>query len=241
MVTTYRDQTIHHDSYSKQLGPKEQRNTFQFTQNEILADLEFIECELCGGLTTYGAPVHRSTATNIQVTNCRGALFSGNGAVFDDVIIDGIRTSRGPVILFACAFRHVVVKGTCNGFLFNRNICHDDSERNDAFISANQEFYRNVDWALDISQMKCSGFELRGSIPVELIRRNADEHFIMTREVAQSGAWKEFDPFDAFQIGISIFLDSGATSELFVAPRRSKHFKQYLEYYQRLKAADLVS
>jgi hypothetical protein len=241
-VITYRNQQIRYDSYPRRSGPKEPRNIFQSTQNKSVADLEFIECELlCGGLFTHGAPVNRSSATNIQITNCRGALFHGNGAVFDEVIVNGIRTSRGPVLLFASAFRHVVVKGTCNGFLFNRNICHDDSERNEAFISANQDFYRNVDWALDISQMKCSGFELRGSVPVELIRRNLDEHFIMSRDVAQSGAWKEFEPFDVFQSAISMFLASDATTELFVAPRRSKKFKEYLEYYQRLKAAGLVS
>lgn len=241
-MKTYCNQEIRHDTYPKQLGPIEPKNIFQCTQNESVSDLEFTECELvCGGLFTHGLPVNRSSATNVQITNCRGTLLHGNGAVFDEVVVDGVRTRRGPVLLFASAFRHVVIKGTCNGFLFNRNICHDDGERNEAFILANREFYRNVDWALDISQMKCSGFELRGSVPVELIRRNPDEQFIMSREIAQSGAWKEFDPFDAFQFGIGMFLESGAPTELLVAPRRSKNFKEHVEYYHRLKTAGLVS
>jgi hypothetical protein len=222
------------------LGPKEWENILRYTQNEYFADLEFVDCELPGGLTTYGAPVNRSSATNIRVTNCRTASFFGHGAIFDEVFINGIRSSRAPIILASCAFRHVTVKGECGSFLLNRNICHDNDERNAAFIAANEEFYRNVDWALDIRQIKCSRFEIRGSIPVHLIRRNPDEQFIMTREIAENGKWKLYEPMNWFDLSIKDFLNSSADSELFIAPRRSKKFKEELAFYLRLRDAQLV-
>jgi hypothetical protein len=240
-MITYRGQEVDSRTCPKQLGPKEHENIFQYTQNEYYADLEFIDCELPGGLTTYGAAIHRSSAANIHVTNCRSAAFFGTGAIFDEVVVDGIRTSRAPVNISACVFRHVTVKGTCNGFLFNRNICDDNAERNASFIVANKEYYRNVDWALDISQLKCSRFELRGCVPVELIRRNPDEHFIMTKEVALSHEWKKYEPMNWFYLAINDFLESQAERNLFVAPRRSKTFKEELRYYLRLKDAELVS
>jgi hypothetical protein len=207
-----------------------------------MEDLEFENCEFIGeGLTTYNEPIHRSTARNIRLKNCAVNSFYGSGAVFDDVTVDGLRTSRSPVILWACAFRHVVLSGKCGGFLFNRNIGHDTPRRNAAFHADNDKFYSSVDWALDISKLETSGMEIRGTIPSQLIRRNPDKHFIMTRAVALSGDWKNYEPFYSFDIGISVFLESGADDELLVAPCRSKHFKQEVEYYHRLKSAGLVT
>lgn len=238
----YCDQLVHDETCPKRLGPKEHANIFRYTQNVFVSELEFIRCDLTRtGLTTYATPVRRSSASNIRLVDCRAEIHFGIGAIFDDVCVDGFRTGRHPVILDACAFRHVVVKGECGCFILNRNVCHDDEERNAAFIAANEEFYRSVDWALDISEICASSFEVRGSIPVELIRRNPNEHFIMTREVAQSGDWKFHEPYDSFSIAIGIFLDSGTKSNLFVAPRRSKKFKEELEFYRRLKGASLVS
>ena len=63
----------------------------------------------------------------------------------------------------------------------------------------------------------------------------------MTRSVAQSGDWRKLEPFASFQIAISIFLGSGAEDELLVAARRSKDFRERIEYYHRLKLAGLVT
>ena len=125
--------------------------------------------------------------------------------------------------------------------MFNRNRSHDDKQLNADFSAANAAFYANVDWALDISKVKLSGLEIRASIPTGLIRRNPDEHFIITRTVALAGDWKNYEPFGSFEISISIFLDSGADDDLFVAARQSKNFKNQVEYFQRLKTAGLVT
>jgi hypothetical protein len=241
-VTSYNGHELYHGSCPKRLGPKEQENIFRFTQNEFYEDLEFTDCYFIGtGITTYGAAKERSCARNIRIAKCRANSFFGTGAIFDEIVVDGLLTSRSPVILFGCAFRHVVVKGDCGSFIINRNVCHDDKERNAAFDAANASFYESVDWALDISELRSYSFEIRGSVPIDLIRRNPDEQFVMTREVAQNGEWERFGPYNSFSIAISIFLDSGAESELFVAGRRSKKFKELLAYYQRLKAAGLVT
>jgi len=167
--------------------------------------------------------------------------FFGTGAVFDEVVVDGLRASRAPVILFGCAFRHVVVTGICGRFLINHQVSFDNDQRNADFDSANTAFYETVDWALDISNAKVACLEIRGSIPSRLVRRNPDEHFIMTRPIALAGEWRNYEPPGAVQIGVSTFLDSGAEDNLFVAARRSKHFKQEVEYFHRLKLAGLVT
>jgi hypothetical protein len=237
----FENQIVERAQCPVQLGPKEWEYSFRFTQNVSLQDLEFVNCEFIGeGLTTYGAPLNRSTMRNVRLTNCAVNSFFGSGAIFDGILVDGLRTSRMPVILSACALRHVTLMGQCGRFLFNRNISHDPQQRNADFHAANAAFYANVDWAIDISKLKTAGLEFRGMIPARLIRRNPEVHFVMTRAVAPSGDWKIHEPFDAFDIAISQFVDSQAEDEVFVAEHRSKHFKQQVEYFHRLKTAGLV-
>lgn len=241
-MKTIENQTVARDHCGVRLGPEERHNIFHVTRNVIVEDLALINCELIGeGLVTYGAPVHRSTARNVRITNCRVNGFAGIGAVFEDVVVDGLRTSRMPVILDGCAFRHVVLRGELGRFLINPNVSHDEKVRTQAFHSANASFYETVDWALDISEAKASCIEIRGAIPARLIRRNLDEHFIMTREIAEQQLWRHHTPFGAFEIAVSTFLASGAEQNVFVAARRSRHFKAEVEFFRRLRVAGLVS
>lgn len=238
----FENQTVSKGKCPLQKGPKEWRNSVDFTQNVILRDLEFENCEFIGeGLTTYGDAINRSLAQNIRLKNCTVNSFFGTGAIFDDVVVDGLRTSHTPVILFGCALRHVVLTGKCGRFLFNRNVCHDDPPRNSSFEAANDQFYRDVDWALDISSLNPACLEIRGTLPSRLIRRNPEVHFIMTRTVALEAGWKNYEPIDSFEIAVSTFLSSGADDNLFVAAKQSKRFKEQVEYFHRLKSAGLMT
>jgi hypothetical protein len=242
----FENQTVEREECARRLHPKEWRDKYRFTQNETIEDMEFVKCEFIGqGLTTYGAPVNRSTAHNLHLKNCKVNSFYGHGAIFDEIVVDGLRTSVSPVILCGCAFRHVVLKGQLGSFLINRNIdiLQQDADRNAAFIQANDEFYESVGWALDISEAKAACIEIRGSVPVRLIRRNPDEQFVLTREVAASGDWRGVEGCDrtAFRICVQVFLDSGAPDTVVVANRRSKYYKAELEFFHRLKDAGLLT
>lgn len=238
----FEDQTLSGDECPFRLGPRERENSLRYTQNVYFEDLEFVNCRFFGaGLSAYNAPIHRSSASRIKIIDCVVNSFFGTGALFDEIVVSGLRTTRMPAILNACAFRHVELSGKCGRFLFNKNVCHNNDERNAKFIEANEAFYSKVDWALDISKLKASAFELRGTIPTHLIRRNPEQHFIMTRAVALSGDWKNYDPFGAVYIAISMFLDSNADDELFVACPESKKFKEQIEFFARLRSAGLVT
>lgn len=56
-----------------------------------------------------------------------------------------------------------------------------------------------------------------------------------------SNGWKAYEPFDAFQIAVSMFVESGAEKDIFVVGRRQNHFKKEMEFFGRLKKAGLVS
>lgn len=241
-MQTFENQTVSRNQCPVHLGTEERHNAIHVTRNVTLEDLEFFNCEFVGeGLTTYGSASHRSTARNIRLKDCRLNSFFGNGVVFDGVVVDGLRTSRMPVILNGCAFRHVTLAGHLGRFLINRNVTYDDDLRNEAFHAANAAFYDTVDWALDISNAQAACIEIRGAIPARLIRRNPDDQVAMTRDVALSGEWQHYDPISSFTIAVSIFLDSSADENVFVAARRSRHFKEEVAFFHRLRDAGLVS
>ena len=242
----FENQTVDRKECPRRLHPREWRDKYRYTQNETIEDMEFVKCTFIGeGLTTCGAPINRSTARNLRLKNCRVNSFFGHGAIFDEIVVDGLRTSVAPVILNGCAFRHVVLKGQLGGFLVNRNIdiLQNDPVRNAAFTRANEKFYESVDWALDISEAKAACIEIRGCIPARLIRRNPEEQFVLTREAAASGDWRGVEGCDAtgFRISVEIFLDSGAPDTVVVANRRSKYYKAELEFFRRLKNAGVLT
>ncbi len=242
----FENQTVDREECPRRLHPKGPHQNYGYAQNKTIEDMEFVNCEFIGhGLTTYGGPINRSSARNLRLKNCKVNSFFGHGAIFDEIVIDGLRTSRSPVILFGCAFRHVVLKGQLGGFLVNRNITalRKDPMRDAAFVQANEDFYKSVDWALDISEAKAACIEIRGCIPARLIRRNPEEQFILTRDVAASGDWQGVDGLDSttFRTAVSIFLKSGAPDDVVVANRRSKYYNAELEFYHRLKDAGLLT
>lgn len=241
-MQTFEHQLVDRTFCAPKRASPEKLNALHWAQNETIEDLDLTNCELLNnGLATYGAPVNRSTARNIRLKNCQIPFsFHGIGAVFDEIIIDGLRIT-GSAILGACVFRHVVLKRHCGAVSLHRDVCYDDKDRNSAFYTANTIFYETVDWAIDISNVRAAAFEINGCIPARLIRRNAEEQVVMTREIAASGDWNNYEPPDYFQYGIAEFLRSRADDNVFVAPRRSKHFKEEAEYFHRLRRAGLVT
>lgn len=233
-------------------GPRERvansysKSGYGFVRSQHLEDVQFDDCQFVGaGLATYGSPQQRSSARRVRLNRCSVNSFYAMGVILEDIVVDGLRVSVHPVSIKGCALRHVVLSGVCGRFLLSPDVrsgsTPEDTTRNAAFAQANAEYYKTVDWALDLSQAKVACFEIRGAIPPHLIIRNPDEQFLMTREVALSGKWKKHKPPGATTIGIDMFIEAGGDVELFVCASRSSGFKEEVEFFHRLKAKGLVT
>ena len=254
-VTHFVDREMHDDDkrcpYT--YGPRERiasryaKSGYCFVRSQHLEDIQFDDCKFVGAnLVTYGSPQHRSSARRVRLNRCSVNSFSAKGAILEDIVVDGLRVSVHPFRIDGCALRHVVLSGVGGRFLLSPEIdffgdTPETVASNAAFAQANAEYYKSVDWALDISKAKVACFEIRGAIPPHLIIRNPDEQFLMSREVALSGKWKKYKPPGATTIGIDMFIEAGGDVELFVCGSRSTSFKEEVEYFQRLKAKGLVS
>jgi hypothetical protein len=211
---------------------------------EVLEDLEFTKCTLLGfSVVTFGSPDERTVIRNVKLRKCKLYGFMGIGALLEEVHVDGLQNGQTPVFLWGCALRHVTIRGAFGTLLINPGITPTDPRRNELFSQANMRYYESVDWALDITEARASCIEIRGSIPSHLVRRNPEDQFILGRDAANSGEWRNVPGWEeaAFHVRVSTFLDSGADSTVVVVGKRSKHYRQDLEFMQRLKAAGLVS
>lgn len=210
------------------------------SDNYTIEDTQFLNCEFDSGLRLVSYTVqNRTTARNVSLTKCRIPTFGGIGAVLDTVTIDQLRISARPATLDACAFRHVTITGNCGSVIFNRDFDIMDPEKSAAFNQANDDFHATVDWALDLRGLQASAFELRGAIPVDLIRRDPEQQIIMSRDIALSEEWCKYGPPKTFEV--ATFIDSAAKYNLFVACSRSKYFAAEMEFFDKLRAAGLVT
>jgi hypothetical protein len=176
-------------------------------------------------------------------------VFSFEGVIFDDVAVEGLATGpKGPLFLAACAFRHVTLRGKIGQLLFHHrryfvSPTSGDEKVNSEFHTANLQFYKGVDWALDISEARFSCLDLRGAVPASLVRRDEEHQFVLARETAVSGEWGKVPELQGSSLGlvIEIFVETGMPDTILSADRGSSRFGRDLEILRQMKRANLVS
>lgn len=114
----------------------------------------------------------RSTVRNVQLLGCRvDAPGSVDCARVEDVLIDGLAT-RDLVICWATVFKHVTLRGRIGRLMASPlPTVNPPAEVAKAFRDANAEYYRKVDWAIDIREAEPVDLSLIG-VPGRLVRRD---------------------------------------------------------------------
>ena len=109
-----------------------------------------------------------------------------------------------------------------------------------AFDQANAEYYKTVDWALDISEARFYECDIRG-VSASLIIRDPETQVVVTREKALQGKWKELDLSKTYWAGwIDLFLQSGEPDVVLVAPKRYPKYQDWLDGLKMLRDAGVA-
>jgi hypothetical protein len=170
---------------------------------------EFDRCTFfgCGLGGRDDDPARRTYVRDVHARRCRFDRCGVGPAFFDEATIDGA-TIVGNLIIFGAVFRHVTLRGPIRGnVIYNAEYEWSvmptyDPRAAEAFREANTAHWASVDWALDISEARCSSLEIRG-IPARVIRRDPATQVVVTRETALEGRWRSLDlgPGWGFAIG----------------------------------------
>jgi hypothetical protein len=208
-----------------------------FESSATFSDLSFKNCifESCS-LSAGRWPQTRSTVRNVSVEQCRAYGCHVAAAIVEDSIIDGLKT--GDILqTWGTVFRHVVLRGKIGRLMISRDFftTPGGAEQERAFDLANAEYYRHVDWALDISQGEYSELDIR-SVPGHLIRRNPETQAVIKRKRLVDSDWRKL-PFHTgvTQVIFDLFLNRGDPDVTYVAGQRSKKFRDMVADIELLR------
>lgn len=206
-------------------------------------DMEFRDCyfESCD-LSITRTPALRSTVRNIKLTNCSQRGCSLSAAIVEDVLIDGLKTNGQLFQTWGAVFNRTVLKGKIDRLMISSialpGVIMPDEQR--AFDDANAEYYRHVEWALDISKGEFKELCIRG-LPGNLIRRDPETQVLVTRERAMSGEWRDLEFQDnLLPTSLDMFLQRAEPSIVLIAPKRHPRFKEYLSDMNLLRRSGIT-
>jgi hypothetical protein len=214
---------------------------------KTFSDLEFRRCyfESCR-ISWTRDPRRRITVRNVQMVDCEQRGCALDAAIVEDVLVDGFKTDT----LFqtwGAVFKHVTLRGKLGRLMISPYTSSfivngmKDLRLQKPFDEANRLYYSLVDWALDIREAQFVEADLRG-IPGQLVLRDSETQFLITREKGLEGMWKEVDLSGThWKTAIEIFLEGGRESEILVAPKRNPRFRPLLAGLWALRDAGVVS
>lgn len=205
--------------------------------NRTIADLELVRCEFTGSnLSQFDDPELGLVVSNVTATRCVAKRSFLNGVRFEDVLVDGLTTS-GDLRMTGCALRHVTLRGRVGTwFVTTPNTALPDDVQA-ALAVGIARYYRDVDWALDITEAEFQSANL-SYVPGELVRRDPETQFLLRRDVVADVDASSLPSFAS--IAISRFESTPFDSIVAVAPKRSKNFAEIKAHYQELRDRKLA-
>ncbi|MFD1543477.1 hypothetical protein [Nonomuraea guangzhouensis] len=193
---------------------------------------QFVNCSL----VQRDDPEYGLVVRDIVASRCalRGSVVQG--VRFEDVLVERL-TTTGMIHLEACVFRHVTLRGPMNSMMTIPPAPFWPDESQAAFTASAVAFYRDVDWALDISQAEFAEADFYW-VPGELVRRDPATQLLLRRS-SFDGVDHASLPLDA-QIAAERFESTPFDTVVAIAPTRSKHFAERLAALNELRRRGLA-
>ncbi len=205
---------------------------------QVIEDLKLRRCAfVAGGLGFRGDVEHRTVVRRVALLDCTVAGAAVGPALLEDVTVERLRTNN-VLHIWGAAFKHVIVRGRV-GRIYAKDLVRAaprDRPEQRAFDAANAKFYKDVDWAVDISEADAEELYLHG-VPADLVRRDPATQIVVTRKAAlKNAAWRALDfGRSSFDIGIERMLEAGYPDMVLVTGKRDRNFQDSLRMIGRLR------
>lgn len=175
-----------------------------------------------------------TTFVDSEVLGC-----SFDGAVAEDVVIDGLSIVDSPMFVRGCEFTRTTLKGRVKGTLVLAwSLLFESKHLVDVYGEWLRERFASDEWMLDISQAT-GEIEVRG-YPSRLIRHDSAIHAVVPRERAEGVDYEVLVGDTTFGIGIADAIKRGWEDALLIANPRSRKFAAELEAIARLREAGIA-
>jgi len=186
----------------------------------------------------------QSVARNITMTDCHICNGHLGAGILDDIVISGLSIDDS-LVCWSPFFRHVVLRGNIGDLIINKWVTALDRSPivQQPFDLKRESFYRDTDWALDISEACFHGFDLHG-IPAQLVRIDSQTQGIVTQESALQIGWREkVKNIDSVWLYlIDEMLNEGEPDLILAAPKAAPlhEYKELLDSMNELKDLGVV-
>ncbi|MAT43338.1 MAG: hypothetical protein CL609_13440 [Anaerolineaceae bacterium] len=209
---------------------------------KIYSDLEFRQCRFIScNISITRKPKKRSVIRNISFYNCQVTGCTIDAAIIEEVLISGLKT-HNILQTFGAVFKRVKFEGNIGEIMLTPLIFPGIAKPKEqaAFDQANAAYYKQVDWALDISEARFVECDIR-RIPAKLIRRDPATQVVIKREKALLGEWKKLDLSNTYwKTSIQFFLDDGNDDLVLVAPKQDPNYSNLLDGLKMLRDAGVA-
>ncbi len=209
----------------------------------VFSDMEFVRCVFANCLLSGTPdPATRSTVRNVRLVDCTAARVSVESPILEDVTVDGFRAGpHGILSTWGAVFKHVTLRGKLEPIRINRSLSMTFDRYQAAFDQANRDYYRGVDWALDIREADPLELDFEeGAVPGDLVRRDPATQVLIRRENALSGRWRSLEIPRIYAGAIQSMLERGAADLILVTGRRQEGFEAEVRALERLRAAGVA-
>jgi hypothetical protein len=213
----------------------------------VYSNIEFRRCHFdhCSLSITHD-PERRSTIRNMRLLNCTADDPYVDRAIIEDSIIANLKWA-GLFQTFGAVFKHVELRGRFDRLMISNDVLPRGDvnppyqyENVELFRTANAQYYRHVDWALDISQGEFKELDIRG-VPGRLVRRDPETQVLVTRQRVLEEDWRELPFRDSDTLfSLDFMLRLELPDRILVAPKRHRKFPLYLEDLQLLREAGIA-
>lgn len=182
---------------------------------------------------------------NVEVHDATQINCSLDTAALENVTLHNLkRGGDSPLFLWSCVFKHVRLSGRLSGIKINRatGVGRGLAEGQEEWDRAVRSFYRDVDWALDISDARFAGGVSFEAIPGNLIRRDPSKQVLVRRDQLARQDWRSMD-FEGTAIDLDLSgFETGSVFDSVVIAARSdpKWVKRDLSVLQRLRDVGLA-
>ncbi len=210
----------------------------------VYADYEFDGCTFSYvPFVSPRRPDDRAVVRNVRLTNCEVQEPQLGSIVVEDCTVENPRT-HGSFWVYGAVFKHVVLRGRFGSLIFTEFLPGGGDEnrlrRKAAFAQADEAYYDNVDWALDIREAQFYECEIR-YVPGHLVRRDPETQGLVWRDKLLQHNWKSpHFPLSGWGVDPDRFVRDGLPSVVLVAGKRHPRFKRQLQELRQLREMGVV-
>ena len=190
----------------------------------LLENMKFERCEFTSCIISLTADVDRmSTVRNVTLDDCYANGCLTGPMILSNVTINNLKTND-LLLVWSPYFDRVTLSGEIGKMKINRTAAPSTHNKptQKPFEDFRNQFYANVEWALDISKARFKEFDLE-SVPAHLVRRDPESQIVVKREraleIATPGWEARLDPSNKlWPFIINLFLGDGDPDIVLIAP-----------------------